>query len=482
MPGTNPQADLTTWFATINAGEPYDTNAEDQMIAQTIARYHSAYYLLDGAYGAAQEAPAPLLISNGFTDDLFPVDEAVRYYNLEQSLYPSDPVALFDFDGGHMRGQNKPADTTLLASRIQSFLGHYVGGAGPVPQLGATALTETCPSSAPSGGPFSAPTWAALHPGEVDFAGPAPQTVSSAAGDPTIAKAIDPISGTGACATVSSNDQGSGVATYRLPAATGNGYTLLGAATVVADLEASGGFPQLAARLWDVDQSAHTQTLVARGIYRLDPNKPDGLQVFQLHPGAWHFAAGHIPKLELLGQDAPYARPSNGPFTITVSDLQLRLPVHDQPGASGVPAVVTKPQSPVTPQPHACIAYPVSDASMGGVGSHPTTLYVGGTASETPCPNASAATRRLERVVRVFVTIWRPAAHNRCRFLQANSKLTTARSCKRAIALKARGTKHWTLRVRRVSNGRYIVQPVAVDGLHHREQHPTTSSISIHAG
>jgi hypothetical protein len=55
-----------------------------------------------------------LLLANGFTDDIFPVGEMLRYYNLERSLYPSDPIALFDFDGGHMRGQNKPADLALL--------------------------------------------------------------------------------------------------------------------------------------------------------------------------------------------------------------------------------------------------------------------------------------------------------------------------------------------------------------------------------
>jgi hypothetical protein len=56
--------------------------------------------------------------------------------------------------------------------------------------------------------------------------------------------------------------------------------------------------------------------------------------VFQLHPNAWHFAAGHVVKLQLLGRDAPYAQPSNGTFTITVSRLDLRLPVREQPGVA----------------------------------------------------------------------------------------------------------------------------------------------------
>src|SRR5262249_44265270 len=78
---TNSDADLTTWFAALTAGEPYDGNPEDEAIAQQIAQYHSPFYVLAGAYGFGREAPAPLLIANGFTDDLFPVDEALRYYN-----------------------------------------------------------------------------------------------------------------------------------------------------------------------------------------------------------------------------------------------------------------------------------------------------------------------------------------------------------------------------------------------------------------
>jgi X-Pro dipeptidyl-peptidase (S15 family) len=341
-PGIDSSADLTTWTGALNVGEPYDGNAEIESIINQIARYHSAYYLLDGAYGTGKEAPAPLLIANGFTDDLFPVDEAVRYYNLEQSLYPSDPIALFAFDGGHMRGQNKPADAAILKDRVPAFLDYYVKGTGPKPPLGATALTQTCPSSTRSGGPYTAPTWAALHPGEVDDSSPAAQTILSTAGNPTIAATFDPlgsagfanVAGAAACLTAPATDQGTGVATYRLPAATGNGYTLLGSASVTASLNVTGNYAFIAARLLDVDPATNTETLVARGIYRIDSSAPNGQQIFQLHPGAWHFAAGHIPKLELLGQDPPYARTSNGQFSISVSELQLRLPVHEAPGTS----------------------------------------------------------------------------------------------------------------------------------------------------
>ena len=326
--GTNKEADLTTWYATINAGEPYDSNPEDEYIVKQLARYHSPYYLLDGAYGTGKEAPAPLLIANGFTDDLFPVDEAVRYYNYERAHYPDDPIGLFDGDFGHEPANNKPRDKALLSSAIQRFFNHYLKGTRNKPPLGATALVETCPATVPSLGPYHASTWAGLHPHKVTYSSAAAQTILSTAGNPTIAEKIDPIAGDDACASVTATDQ-TGVASYRLPAASGSGYTLLGAPQVTAKLNVTptvtGDFAYIAARLWDVDPSTNTETLVTRGLYRIDA---DGTQTFQLHPGAWHFASGHIAKLELLGQDPPYARISNGTFAITVSDLKLILPTH----------------------------------------------------------------------------------------------------------------------------------------------------------
>jgi hypothetical protein len=337
-PGTNEQADLTTWYGAINAGEPYDSNPLDQQLVTQIAEYHSPYYLLDGAFGTPKEAPSPLLIANGFTDDLFPVDEAVRYYNLERSLYPSDPISLFDGDFGHERAANKPGDEALLSSAIQTFFNYWVKRVGSRPRSSATATIETCPTTIPSGGPYTASSWAALHPGNVDFSSAAPQTILSSAGNPAIAKVVDPIlAGNDPCGTATATDQGTGVVSYRLPAATGTGYTLLGSPTVTAKLKVTGEFAFIAARLWDVDIATNTETLVARGLYRIDSANPNGRQVFQLHPGAWHFAPGHLAKLELLGQDSPYARTSNGQFSITVSDLHLRLPVHDLPGSN--PAV-----------------------------------------------------------------------------------------------------------------------------------------------
>lgn len=112
---------------------------------------------------------------------------------------------------------------------------------------------------------------------------------------------------------------------------------------VTADLQVTGEFAYIAARLLDVDPATNTETLVSRGVYRIAPNASYGRRTFQLAANGWHFAAGHIPELELLGRDAPYLRPSNGSFSIAVSNLELRLPVHEIPGAGGSPTEVRRP-------------------------------------------------------------------------------------------------------------------------------------------
>ncbi|MDX6649460.1 MAG: type transport system ATP-binding protein, partial [Solirubrobacteraceae bacterium] len=150
-----------------------------------------------------------------------------------------------------------------------------------------------------------------------------------------VAQAIDPVLGGGdACATTPADPE-PGTAAYTLPAAPPGGYTLIGAPAITAEIRVLGARrgAQLAARLWDVAPGGARQTLVARGVYRPDGS---GRAIWQLHPNGWRFAAGHSPKLQLLGSDMPYARVANLPYTLSVSGLELRLPVREAPDCSTV--------------------------------------------------------------------------------------------------------------------------------------------------
>jgi predicted acyl esterase len=334
-PGTDPDADLVTWYGLVTAGEPYDGNPLAQDIVEEITTHHSSYYL------DHSQPPAPLLIQSGWNDDLFPVDEAIRFYNRTRSEHPGDPISLYLMDDGHMRSQSKPADLAAFAARRDAWFDHYLKGLGPAPQPSVEALTTSC--AKPSEGPYAAPTWRALAPGEIRLQSAAAKTVLPAAGDPSIGLAFDPVPAGNACATASGADQ-PGAASYRLGPAPGSGFTLIGSPTVIADVATLGATSQLAARLLDVAPGG-TETLVARGLLR--PGSGTKRMVFQLHPQAYRFAPGHVAKLELLPADAPYSRPSNGQLPISVANLELRLPVLEAPGSLG--GLVRAPAPKVVP-------------------------------------------------------------------------------------------------------------------------------------
>ncbi len=228
-------------------------------------------------------------------------------------------------------------------------------GTGPAPFQGVQTLTQTCggPSQGFSGPfddpydpgtdvPFQAATWAALAPGEIRHEDTTAKPILPNGGNPTVGQAFDPISGGGACATTSGTDQ-LDTANYRLDPAPAGGFTLMGSPTIIADINSPSPTSQIAARLTDVGPDGQ-QTLVARGLYRPEVNvgADPTRQVFQLHPNGWKFEAGHVAKLELLPADQPYGRNSNGQGPITVSNLELRLPVLESPNGGLIQSPATK--------------------------------------------------------------------------------------------------------------------------------------------
>jgi hypothetical protein len=320
---TDPSWNIGAWRRRLNQGEPYTGSLAGQIVRQ-VTTYHSSYYINHS------EPPAPLLIANGWTDDLFPADEALRYYNRTKTQYPNVPVSLFFLDFGHPRAQNKSADAARYVTAIHRWLDYYVKGQGRRPFQGAQALTETCPGSAHSRGPYRASDWAHLQPGEIRLTSPRAQTILPTAGSAAIGAMFNPLAGQ-ACASAPGATQ-PGTATYRL--AVRHAFTMIGSATAIANFTLRGANSQVAARLLDVSPSGQ-ETLIARGLWRPTVSSKPVRQVFQLHPGGWRFASGHTVKLELLPNDAPYGRASNQQGYVTVSNLQLRVPTVDRPGAAG---------------------------------------------------------------------------------------------------------------------------------------------------
>jgi fermentation-respiration switch protein FrsA (DUF1100 family) len=312
-PCTNPDADLNHNFALINAGEPPSAEALDRLAE--IYSHHQGYGL--------SGTPSPLLIENGWTDDLFPPEHAIRIYNQASG---NSPVSLQFGDLGHSRGSNKTTVNQAFNGQGAAFFAHFLRGASGGPAPGAvTAYTQTCPktSSTPDGGPYTAPSYQQLHNGMITFSSAASQLVT-ASGDPNTSSAFDPIAGTSdACKTISSSTA-PGTAVYNYT--TTSGFTLLGLPTVTATIQTTGNFGELDSMLFDVDPVAGTERLISRGAYRL-ANNQSGQITFQLHGNGYAFPAGHTVKLVLLGSDDPYLRLSNNTtFNVQVSGVTVKLP------------------------------------------------------------------------------------------------------------------------------------------------------------
>src|SRR5215218_9127533 len=98
--GADPEADVAGWVARADQGEPYD-DADARRVVDLLERFHSAYNV------DASTPPAPLFVASGFTDDLFPVDEALRFMGRTRRDHPKTPTALMLGDFGHQRASNK---------------------------------------------------------------------------------------------------------------------------------------------------------------------------------------------------------------------------------------------------------------------------------------------------------------------------------------------------------------------------------------
>src|SRR5699024_9795976 len=123
--------------------------------------------------------PAPALLANGWNDDLFPVDESIRYYNKIRAKHPDAPISMFHLDFGHSprAASGSAVDRAALAAAENAWLDHSVRGIGPEPERGRVdVITSKCPVSG-AGLRYSAPSWAQLAPGELRVEGAAAQTV-----------------------------------------------------------------------------------------------------------------------------------------------------------------------------------------------------------------------------------------------------------------------------------------------------------------
>lgn len=349
--GADPDANLIGWNARTKEGEPYDADPASQDLIHQLTSFHSAYYIDDSV------PPAPMLIYNAWTDDLFPADEGLRFFLKTRAKHPDAEIGVNFADGfGHPRASLGSNNLAQIFQKMLQLFDRYLKDAEGEPLPRVETYTQNCGGSTQQG-PFFADEWDAIHPGEVRFTAENEQVIDEESGDPAMGEALAPTAG-GPCRTLPADDDPT-AATYRLPTVASAGYTLMGAPTVIARLAVSGvEYAQLNIRLWDVAPDG-TQSLVTHAAFRPRGDDP-GAQPFQLHPNGWQFVTGHTPKLELVGRSAPTAQASTGKFTIAINELELRLPVMETPDGGKI----EEPATPVLPveaaEPPPCPPAPIS--------------------------------------------------------------------------------------------------------------------------
>lgn len=324
--GVDPGADLSTWYATLMAGEPWPAEIHDY--ADEIYRYHGA--------SSIPGRPAPLLLQSGWTDDVFPARESLRpYVTLRERFGRKFPVSLQLGDVGHTRGSNRANAVDYLRDQGVRFLDHWMLGKRGGPKPGAvTAFTQTCPAPTPAEGPFHASSWSRLANGSIRFGGDDTRTILSTGGDPALGAAFDPVFGTSdACKTVPAQVP-PGTATYDR---TSPGALMLGLPEVRARIRTTGDGGMIAARLWHVIPNGQMR-LVSRGIYRLGDDQTGWIR-FELNGNGYRFPAGDTIRMELAPSDAGHYRKSNLAFSVDVSEVRITLPTRSgSPGQRSRPA------------------------------------------------------------------------------------------------------------------------------------------------
>jgi alpha-beta hydrolase superfamily lysophospholipase len=329
-PGSNPNSDLTSWYQVVSAGQPYPKSVTG--ILYQLWHFKSALGI-----PLPKSGIGAIMIQNGFTDTLFPASQAIQVAERLDAAHSKSPLLLLLDDVGHGWAQDKQADLDRIDATASTFLDdvmlHHKR-----PPTGVIATTQTCPKSAPPGGPFEAPTFADLAHGSVVFHGAAPQEVTSSGGNPATSTALNPVSEPLCNPLPYPSSPTPGTATYVLPVGK-RSITAIGSLHVSATVRVNGDYPELVARLWDVSPTG-TRQIVELGVDSLagTSSAPSTRGVvagprtehvsFDLWPNAYTFAPGHRMELELVGSNAPFLRKSNGSFTIEVSNLTATLPVH----------------------------------------------------------------------------------------------------------------------------------------------------------
>jgi predicted acyl esterase len=340
---------LPVWNDYILATEPNNLPPLGSQIVDGVAGYRSIWWQQAFWNGVRAGNRIPVFELQGFTDDLFPLPEALRMYYALQSVAPGYPIALYLGDIGHPRAMNKTGEVSYAKRLIHQWLDYYLKGVGAPPvQPGGVLAAITRPRDVPftSADVVQVASYDQLATSteRVSFSADAlltfnPANPSGFFFDPFVMvgseslqpypfeqyplPAPDVIPGDVATYTVRVAD---------LKAATNPGGVIIaGQAGVEVHLETTAPREQLDVRLYD-DAPGGDSYLVTRGTYTLDTGSslsPIGRTkvVVPTYGNLWQAGYADQLRLEITNVDSPYLMPSRVPSVTQILGVHLDIPV-----------------------------------------------------------------------------------------------------------------------------------------------------------
>ena len=350
---------LLAWNGYILATEPNNLPPLGQQIVDGVAGYRSiwwqdAFFQRVAANKRDGLPQLPVFELQGFTDDLFPLPEAVRMYRTLKTVDPDYPIAEYFGDIGHPRAANKPDEVDYALQRVFEWLDFYLQDKGtpstschaPAPQLRCDVLAAI---TRPGGGFDSADVLQmdtidglATHHAQEDLPGEAiltfdPANLGGPFFDPFIfgsceelqpscpAPPPDVVPGDVAVYTVAASRV---AADAGLPPA---GFYLAGQPEVRLSASSAAYRVQLDVRLFETKATGES-ILLTRGTYQLDsgsPLVPIGTSEVRIptYGNLIQVDAGDVLRVEITNVDSPYLTPSRVPSVTLISAVGVDLPL-----------------------------------------------------------------------------------------------------------------------------------------------------------
>jgi len=339
---------LFAWNAYILSTEPNNLPPLGTQIVDGIAGYRSIWWQ-DKFFKTVEHnakkgvAQMPVFELQGFTDDLFPLPEALRMYRALKELDPSYPIAEYFGDIGHPRAANKPGEVDYALDRVFEWLDFHLKGAGTASYDVLAAVTR------PASVPFDAADVLrvplvddlATASAAEDLPGEAvltfdPANLAGLFSDPFVFTGCEQLEL--ACAAPPPAFVPGDVATYVIPAAqvashaglAGGPFLVAGQPLVFFHASTTAYRVQLDVRLYVT--AGGDSTLLTRGTATLDSGSPlVPLGDTEVHIATYgnliEIAPDDSLRLEITNVDSPYIAPSRVPSVTRLSKASLTVPV-----------------------------------------------------------------------------------------------------------------------------------------------------------